>query len=71
VAQETGKIDHLRLILDADYLRRYQRKLATYAGTTHLTVLHEPADECCALEPWETTRARLLQSIAGVVVLRP
>ncbi|MGC2295301.1 MAG: hypothetical protein WA695_01220 [Candidatus Dormiibacterota bacterium] len=58
-----GKVDHLRLILEPEYVLQHQRLLSTLEGVNHLTVVHEPKGECCALESWETTRGRLFAPV--------
>jgi len=59
------RIDHLRLILEPEYVARRQRLLSAMEGVNHLTVVHEPKGECCSLEPWQTTRDRLFASAAA------
>ena len=62
--RDVGKFDHLRLILDPAYLRQCRRATARgNIGVTRLVVVHEPDDSCCNVEPWLTTRARLLQVV--------
>ena len=72
-------LDHLDYLRDRPYRRRLHaqlRRLANAPGLNQLTVIHEPNDECCAIEPWPITFGRIIGATnadgirtAGVLLL--
>ena len=39
------------------------RRLKKTPGLNHLTVVDEPNDECCAIEAWPLTLARIIATL--------
>ncbi|MGH7692440.1 MAG: hypothetical protein ACREOA_07015 [Candidatus Dormibacteria bacterium] len=62
------KVDHLRLILDEDYLMEVARRFgaAQKGKLMAVSVVHEAHDECCAVEPWPRTSHRLQLRVGTV-----